>query len=101
MAEQLALPVSGNTPLSRHRSSQAAQCAAQTRVSKTLRYLQLLSEAGEAGLSDHETVRLTGWPLSSVCSIRNGAVKAGLVTTGDRVGISLYGLKVTCWRRRF
>ena len=100
MPETLALPFSGATPISRHRSAQAAQAASSTRVTKTLRYLDLLSKAGENGLSDHETVAATGWPLSSVCSIRNGAKRAGLVVPGARVGISPYHQKVVCWVRR-
>ena len=100
MAEALSLPFAGATPISRHRSAQAAQAASRTRVTKTLRYLDLLLEAGEDGLSDHETVRLTGWPLSSVNSIRNGATCAALVVPSSRAGVSPYGLKVTCWRRR-
>ena len=100
MAEALSLPFSGSVPISRHRSAQAAQAASITRVTKTLRYLDLLAHAGEDGFSDHETVRMTGWPLSSVCSIRNGAARAGLVVPGARVGVSPYGVKVTCWRRR-
>ncbi len=100
MAEALSLPFAGVTPISRHRSAQAAQAASRGRVTKTRHYVALLAEAGEAGLSDHETVRLTGWPLSSVCSIRNGAVRAGLVAPSARVGVSPYGLQVTCWRRK-
>ena len=100
MHESLSLPFSGATPLSRHRSAQAALAASEHRATKTLTYLQLLAEAGEHGLSDHETVGATGWPLSSVTSIRNGCVRAGLVVLGARVGISPYGLKVTTWRRR-
>ena len=98
--ENLSLPFSGSYPISRHRSAQAAMAASERRVTKTLQYLELLSTAGEDGLSDHETVGLTGWPLSSVCSIRNGAAKAGLVVPGERVGLSPYRQKVTCWRRR-
>ena len=59
-----------------------------------------LAEAGEDGLSDHETARLTGWPMSSVCSIRNGTTRAGLVEPGERVDMSPYGCRVTTWRRR-
>lgn len=100
MAEALSLPFSGSFPISRQRSAQAAQAASETRVTKTLTYLNLLSEAGERGLSDHETVGVTGWPMSSVTSIRNGAVKAGLVVPGERVAVSPYGQKVTTWVRR-
>lgn len=96
--ENLSLPFSGSTPISRHRSAQAAQAAAQTRVTKSLRYLDILQEAGERGLSDHEVAHMTGWPLSSVNSIRNGA--GPLVVPTARVGVSPWGREVTCWRRR-
>jgi len=94
------LPWSGRTPISRHRSAQAAQAASATRVTKSLRYLQLLDEAGQAGLSDHQAHALTGWPMSTVCSVRNGTVRAGLVVAGDRVALSPFGLKLTTWVRR-
>ena len=96
--EQSSLPFSGSTPISRHRSAQAAQAASSTRVTKSLRYLELLAAAGENGLSDHETHAATGWPLSSVNSIRNGC--GPMVVPAERVGLSPYGIKVTCWRRR-
>lgn len=98
--ESLSLPFSGAFPISRQRSAQAAQVASDTRVTKTMAYLQLLADAGDHGLSDHETAGLTGWRLSTVCSVRNGVVRAGLVGPGDRVGISPYGLKLTTWKRR-
>ena len=96
--EALSLPFSGSTPISRHRSAQAAQAASSTRVTKSMTYLQLLSEAGENGLSDHEAAKATGWPLSSINSIRNGC--GPMVVPGARVGISTYGKQVVCWRRR-
>ena len=99
MPGTLALPFSGSTPISRHRSAQAAQAASATRVTKTLQYLDLLAAAGSPGLSDHEAVAATGWPLSTVCSVRNGGVRAGLVVAGARVAMSPYGLKVTTWVR--
>jgi hypothetical protein len=94
------LPWSGRTAISKHRSAQAAQAAAQTRVFKSLRYLDLLTEAGARGLSDHETHAATGWPISSVCSIRGGLMEAGLVVPGERVGVSPYGRAVTTWVKR-
>ena len=98
MMEALSLPFSGVTPLSRHRSAQAAQHAVRTRATKTLAYLQMLAVAGQDGLSDHQAAQMTGYPLSSICSIRNGC--GGLVEAGARVGISPWGRKVTCWMRR-
>lgn len=97
-AESLSLPFSGISPIARHHSYEAAKDASETRVTKSLRYLELLKEAGEKGLSDHETAKATGWPLSSVTSIRSGV--RCMVTTADRVDISPYGKKTTCWKRR-
>jgi hypothetical protein len=98
MAETLSLPFSGRSPIARHHSAQAAEAAAPGRATKTLQYLRLLAEAGERGLTDHETVKATGWPLSSVCSIRNGCGE--LVIPSQEPGISPYGRAVTRWRRR-
>lgn len=98
MQHQPSLPWSGATAISRHRSAEAAQVAARTRATKTAAYLRLLEQAGSHGLSDHEAARMTGWPLSSLCSIRNGCCRAGLVQPGSRVAISPYGVKVTVWR---
>lgn len=92
------LPFSGISPIARHHSYEAAKAAAETRVTKSLRYLDLLNKAGERGLSDHETAKMTGWPMSSVTSIRNGC--GPLVEPGARVDVSPYGRSVTCWKRR-
>lgn len=97
MQTQPSLPFSGRTPISRHRSAQAGMAVAAGRVTKSLRYLALLREAGPRGLSDHETHKMTGWPMSSVTSIRNGC--GGLVVPGERVGLSPFGHKVTTWVR--
>lgn len=94
----LSLPFSGRTPISRHRSAEAAQQASATRATKTLRYLQLLKEAGEDGLSDHEAAKATGWALSSINSIRNGC--GILAVPGERVAVSPWGRKTTTWKRR-
>lgn len=94
----LSLPFSGATPISRHRSAQAAQEAARTRVTKSLRYLEMLQQAGAYGLSDHEAAQMAGWALSSVNSIRNGC--GGLIEPAERVGISPWNKRVTCWRKR-
>ena len=98
MSESLSLPFSGTNPISRHRSAEAARQASATRATKTLRYLALLAEAGALGLSDHEAAAMTGWQLSSVNSIRNGA--GLLVIPGTRVAVSPYGKKTTTWVRR-
>ena len=98
MAEQLALPVAASAhPIARHHSALAAQDAAAGRAGKTLQYLQLLDRVGDVGISDHETTRAMGWPLSSVCSIRNGL--GDLVVPAAGHDLSPFGKKVTRWRR--
>jgi hypothetical protein len=94
---QGSLPFSGRTQISRHHSAMAAQDATTTRGAKTLVYMTLLKIAGEDGITDHEAARMTGWPLSSINSIRNGA--GDLVEPAEVHGLSPYGKKVTKWRR--
>ena len=48
-------------------------------------------------MADHETVAATGWPLQSVCSIRNGVRQ--LLWPSSREAVSPYGRAVTAWRR--
>jgi hypothetical protein len=61
---------------------------------KRAQYLAWLAKHGRA--TDHGTAEHFGWPLSSVCSIRNGAVDLGYVTAeGDCLGA--YGKRVTIW----
>ena len=94
----LPLPFAGATPISRHYSALAAQAAMPTRATKTLQYLELLDTVGAFGISDHGTAKAMGWPLSSVCSIRNGL--GPLVVQADGHDLSPWGRKVTRWRRR-
>jgi hypothetical protein len=63
-----------------HESYQAAVRAASTRETKTAAYLKLLARRGP--LTDHEARAALGLPLSSICSIRNGAKTCGLVEKG-------------------
>src|SRR6187399_2082908 len=64
------LPFSGVIQVSRHASATGAKAAESARAGKTKTYLALLEAKG--ALSDHAVAALTGWPLSSVNSIRNG-----------------------------
>lgn len=98
MGETLSLPFSGATPISRHRSAQAAEAASHTRGRRTLEYLALLDRVGADGITDHDAARMLGLPLSSINSIRNGCGR--LVEPSERVGESPFGRKVTCWRKR-
>jgi flavin-binding protein dodecin len=91
------LPFAGKTPRSRHCSYEAAVSAADTRAAKSARYLAWLQEVTQA--TDHGAAEHFQWPLSSICSIRNGLLDRGLVTAvGDCIG--RYGKRVTIWAPR-
>lgn len=91
---QPALPWSGKTSTSRHCSERAAVSAATTRILKSAKYLKWLKLVGKA--TDHGAQEYFGWPLSSICSIRNGLVDRGYVTAvGSCEG--RYGKQVTIW----
>lgn len=91
---QPSLPFAGKTPRSRQNSYRAAVGAAPSRVRKAAMYLAWLRDVGKA--TDHGAAEYFRWPLSSICSIRNGLVDLGKVTAiGDCVG--RYGKRVTIW----
>lgn len=79
-----------------HESYQAAIHAAKSRGVKTRRYLRLLAERGP--LTDHEVHAITGWPLSSINSIRNGVMSCGLVEKGSDTKLSPYGMPCRTWQ---
>lgn len=79
-----------------HESYMAAQRVARTRATKTQRYLQLLFARGP--LTDHEAAALMPAPLSSINSIRNGAMHSGLVERGSECRVSAYGSPCRTWR---
>jgi hypothetical protein len=75
-----------------HTSYRAAVDAAKTRGIKTAAYLHLLRERGP--MSDSAAAEFFGWPLSSICSIRNGC--------GDQIvpmghSVSKFGKPCTRW----
>lgn len=72
-----------------HESYQAAVKAEATRETKTAAYLRFLFRRGPA--TDHEAATALRLPLSSICSIRNGAKHCGLVEKGDYAKPSPYG----------
>lgn len=72
-----------------HESHQAAVKASASRETKTRAYLRLLYRRGP--LTDHEARAALGLPLSSICSIRNGAIHAGLVDKGETTRPSPFG----------
>ena len=88
------LPFAGKTPRSRQNSFRAAVSASVTRKAKAARYLTWLRTVTKA--TDHGAAEHFGWPLSSICSIRNGLLDKGKVTAiGDCIG--RYGKRVTIW----
>lgn len=88
------LPFSGATPMSRHCSYEAARQAADDRGDKSARYLRWLLRVGCA--SDHTAAEYFCWPLSSICSIRNGLFERGYIGVfGSQTG--RYGKRVTLW----
>jgi hypothetical protein len=66
---------------SSHESHQAAVHQLASREAKTRAYLRFLYRHGPA--TDHEARAALGLPLSSITSIRNGAMKCGLVDKGE------------------
>lgn len=90
-----ALPFQGSTVTSRHCSAMAAVTAADTRKWKSERYLAWLLSVTCA--SDHAAADHFDWPLSTICSIRNGLFKRGYIAVhGTEIG--RYGARVTLWK---
>lgn len=92
---QPALPWSGKNPTTRHTSHQAAVSASETRVYKSAVYLQWLRRVGRG--SDWQAADDLGWPLSSICSIRNGLVDRGQVEVAGEI-LGKYGKRTALWR---
>jgi DNA-binding MarR family transcriptional regulator len=64
-----------------HCSYLGAKSAAHGRAAKSKRYLRYLSVVGPS--TDQDAAVYLGWALSSVNSIRNGLMAAGLVERGE------------------
>lgn len=71
------VPYQGRTVESRAASVSGAACVLEGRKDKTARYLALLKAWG--ALTDHRVAELTGWPLSSVNSIRGTLIEDAAV----------------------
>jgi hypothetical protein len=52
------------------------------RLSKLMGLLEAYVEAGARGLNDAEASAATGWPRSSICSLRANLIKRGWVMDG-------------------
>src|SRR3954470_23786761 len=77
-------------------SLSAAKHADSTREHKGRQYLKLLYLKG--AMLDHAAAAAYQWPLSSVCSIRNGLMKLGLVECSGEKQASPYGQQAWTWR---
>lgn len=91
---QQGLPWSGRTELSRSCSSAGAVMAERRRGPRTRAYLAWLHAFGPA--TDHQAAEGLAYGLSSICSIRNALVTAGLVEARDRV-LGPHGTPNTRW----
>jgi hypothetical protein len=78
-----------------HTSRKAAVAAQASRQTKTSRYLRHLAKVGPQ--TDWEASVALGLPLSSVCSIRNGAINCGLVERGSTERPSPFGKACAVW----
>lgn len=79
-----------------HTSRKAAvRQRAKGRGAKTQRYLGYLYDRGPR--IDHDSAADLGWPLSSICSIRNGAMDCGLVGRGVAIKRSRFGEDCFTW----
>lgn len=83
--------------LASHHSAMAGLEAAKSAANKAAKLLQLITAAGDAGMSDHEIHLATRWPRQTICGVRN-SVRIFL-TAGARRGQSPYNPKLgmTCW----
>jgi len=94
---QPSLPWQGKATTSRHTSHEAAVSASATRVQKRAKYLSWLRQVGMA--TDWGAAEHFNWPLSSICSIRNGLVDLGMVAAAGTCD-GKHGKKVTLWQAK-
>jgi len=95
---QSGLPFQGLCLTARQCSYVAAESVAASRPRKTDWYLAYL-RSHRAGATDHQAARALKIPRSSICSIRNTLMTAGLV---EPVGTTIgrYGKRCTLWAIR-
>ena len=78
-----------------HTSWKAAVASDKRRGAKMRAYLCLLGSRGP--VTDHEAAHALTLPLSSICSIRNGAMTAQLVTKAFETRMGPYGHENQVW----
>lgn len=91
---QAGLPFSGRSSLARHHSRQAAEALAPLRGRK--KHALLAWARQHPCWTDAGAAEALGWPLSSLCSLRNALMDDGYV---QAVGTTLgrYGVNVTVY----
>lgn len=88
------MPFNGRASVARHNSFKAAIVAGKAIEQKRARYLTWLIRKGKA--TDQGAEEALGFPLQSICSIRNSLADQGLVKAiGSQIG--RYGVPVTIW----
>lgn len=68
------------------------------RATQNARVLDLITLAGDAGMSDAEIQSATGYSRQTIC-LRRHDLRAFLVPAARRA-VSPFGRSMTCWRRR-
>lgn len=92
------LPLSGETPISRHCSALGALNAQPRACRQTKRYLRLLAARGASGLTDWESADLMGIERTSITARRRPLCRIAdpwIVTNGTRPGPT--GIRNTVW----
>lgn len=92
------LPWQGVTPQSRHTSREGAENAAPRAMTQAIRYLALLKDRPEHGLTDSEAAALLGIERSSVNARRVPLVKAGLVYASSETRLGPTGVRNVVWK---
>lgn len=86
-------------PHARETSALAAVMAAPDRGTQNATILRLVTESGDAGLSDHELHVMTGYSRATICA-RRGFDLVSLLQPGTRRALSPAGRPMTTWVRR-
>jgi hypothetical protein len=78
-------------------SRQAAERISQDLPKRHSKLWQLLQYYRDTGCTDSEIAAATGWPRSSICSLRMNLITRGLVTKSDEERPGPYQHKQTVW----
>jgi len=85
-------------PQARETSALAAVQAQKARAGHNARVLELITAAGDAGMSDEEIRRATGLSRQSIC-LRRFDLR-DFLTPAARRDVSPANRPMTCWRRK-